>query len=329
MGVQLTTNQTSQYRQHFIKRFLKTLTDDLVLEQFALKEGLPTAQGAKSVSFFCEPSGSADDVLTLAEDTLENSTFSSNDLTEVQVPLQFFGDKQKISNLLSLTSFFDRIKSSTRKMGLSAAIFCDNLQRNAIVTGQDLSGHKRYGGAQTTFNGLVGTAASSAVWTPLNGLTAVTQLKTAKATRLPGGDFITVVPPQVSFDLQQHSKWENASLYSGSKQLFKGELGRLYGTRYVEATNPFLEDSNNGTEGSYNGTTGSIYSVITLGEEAFGFVDLQGAASPMKPSMNILNKADKSDPHNQFTVVSWAGYAASKIVAKKRCVVTRVKTTFV
>lgn len=328
MGLQLTTNQTNTYQSHFIKRFLKTLKDTVVLEQFAHKEPLPQKQGAKKVTFFVEPEGDAADVIELAENTIENTTFSDNNLVEVDATLRYFGDKQKISNLLSLTSFFDRVKSSNRKMSLSAAYFCDNLMRDELVEGQDLAGHKRYAGSAADFNALVALSAANSSWSPILGLAANTRLRKSKATTFEDGDFITVLSPEVSYDLVQHAKWEEPAKYAGAKQIFKRELGRLYGVRYVECTNPYLEDNNNDTEGSYN-AAGSIYSVITLGEEAFGFVELANAKSPMRPSMNILDKPDKSDPHNQFIVTAWAGYAVAKILAKRRFVVTRCKSTFV
>lgn len=327
MGLQLTSNQTNTYRSHFIKRFLKTLKETTVLDQFALKEPLPQKQGSKKVTFFVEPDGAASDVLTLAEGTLENSTFSDNNLTEVEATLEYFGDKQKISNMLSLTSFFDRVKSANRKMALSAGYFCDNLIRNEMVEGQDLTGHKRYAGTATTFNALVALTAAQGAWTPINGLAANTQLRLSKATPFGDGDFVTVIDPAIAYDLVQHTKWEEPAKYAGAKQIFKRELGRLYGVRYVETTTPYLEDNNNSTEGSYN-AAGIIRSVITLGEEAVGFVELAGSSSPMAPSMNILDKPDKSDPHNQFIVTAWAGYAVAKILAKRRFVVTRCKSTF-
>ena len=45
--------------------------------------------------------------------------------------------------------------------------------------------------------------------------------------------------------------------------------------------------------------------------------------------VTILDKADKSDPHNQFIIPVWSAYARAKTLAKKRYVVTRCKTTFV
>lgn len=327
MGLQLTTNQTNTYRTHFSKRLLKTLQETVVLEQFATKESLPQGQGADTVRFFIEPDGRAADVVELAENTVENSTFSDNDLGYVDVQLKQWGDKMKISNRLSLTSFFDRLKSGTRKMGLSAGYFCDGLIRDELVSAQATAGHKRYAGGAANFNALVALTAANSVWTPINGLAAVTQLKTSKATPFADGDFITVVPPEVSFDLVQHPKWEEPAKYAGSKQIFKRELGRLYGTRYVEATNPWREANTIDTEGTF-AANGAIYSILTLGEEAVGFVDLAGGNSAFKPKMNILDKADKSDPHNQFIIPVWSAYARAKVLAQKRYVVTRCKTTF-
>lgn len=328
MAVQLTSNQTDTYQKHFSKRLLKTLQETVVLEQFATKEGLPQGNGADTVRFFIEADGRAADVVELAENAVENTTFSDNDLGYVDVQLKFWGDKMKISNRLSLTSFFDRLKSGTRKMGLSAGYFCDELIRNELVTGQVTAGHRRYTGGATTFNGLVALSAANSSYNPLHTLAAVTQLKKAKATAFGDGDFVTVIPPEVSFDLVQHAKWEEPAKYAGSKQIFKRELGRLYGNRYVEATNPYREAKVNDSAGTYL-ETGDIYNVLTLGEEAVGFVDLAGGNSPFKPKITILDKADKSDPHNQFIIPVWSAYARAKMLAQKRFVVTRCQTTFV
>jgi len=327
MAIQLTTNQTDTYQKHFSKRMLKTLQETVVLEQFTTKEGLPQGQGADTVRFFIEPDGDADDVIELAEDTVENTTFSTNDLGYIDAQLKFWGDKMKISNRLSLTSFFDRLKSGTKKMGLSAGYFCDNLIRNELVTGQATTGHNRYAGGAANFNALVALSAANSPWTPILGLAAVTQLKTSKATPFGDGDFITVVPPEISFDLVQHTKWEEPAKYAGAKQLFKRELGRLYGTRYVEATTPYRDASVADSAGTYT-ASGAIYCVLTLGEEAIGFVDLAGGNSAFKPKITILDKPDKSDPHNQFIIPAWSAYAVSKVLAQKRYVVTRCKTTF-
>ena len=67
-----------------------------------------------------------------------------------------------------------------------------------------------------------------------------------------------------------------------------------------------------------------------LGDEALGCVDLKTPGrSPYKPSMTILDKPDKSDPHNQFIVTAWAAYFKAKALAQKRYIVTRCKSTFV
>lgn len=327
MGLQLTTNQTNQYQKHFAKRFIATLKDTLVMHQFARKESLPQGQGADTVRFFIEPEGVIGDVLTLAQDTLENTTFSDNDLTEVDAQLSYFGDKQKISNRLSLTSFFDRVKSSQRKMGLSAALKFDYLISEAMVSAQSLTGHKRYAGGAANFAALQALSAANGAWTPILGLAAVTMLKKKKALPVQGEDFITVVPPEIAYDLVQHTKWEEPAKYAGSKQIFKRELGRLYGTRYVEHTQPWIEDGAGGAEGTY-AAAGNIHSVLTIGDEAVGAVELAGTNSPYSPSMTILDKPDKSDPHNQFIVTAWSAYFVAKALSTKRYVNTRCKTTF-
>ena len=63
MGLQLTSNQTNAYQKHFAKRFISTLKDTLVMEQFAQKRTAPSGQGADTVRFFVEPEANMADVI--------------------------------------------------------------------------------------------------------------------------------------------------------------------------------------------------------------------------------------------------------------------------
>ena len=57
-------------------------------------------------------------------------------------------------NRLSLTSFFDRVKSSHRKMALSSALKFDYLMTEALVTAQAIAAHKRYAGGAANWAAL-------------------------------------------------------------------------------------------------------------------------------------------------------------------------------
>lgn len=64
---------------------------------------------------------------------------------------------------------------------------------------------------------------------------AVRTLKNNKANPI-DRDFVAIVDPDVAFDLMSDSAWENVKTYSDPKDMYSGEIGRLYGVRFVETT---------------------------------------------------------------------------------------------
>lgn len=64
---------------------------------------------------------------------------------------------------------------------------------------------------------------------------AVRTLKNNKANPV-DKDFVAVVDPDVAFDLMSDPAWENVKTYSDPKDMYNGEIGRLYGVRFVETT---------------------------------------------------------------------------------------------
>ncbi len=64
---------------------------------------------------------------------------------------------------------------------------------------------------------------------------AVRTLKNNKANPI-DRDFVAIVDPDVAFDLMSDPAWENVKTYSDPKDMYNGEIGRLYGVRFVETT---------------------------------------------------------------------------------------------
>lgn len=64
---------------------------------------------------------------------------------------------------------------------------------------------------------------------------AVRTLKNNKANPV-DKDYVAIVDPDIAFDLMSDSAWENVKTYSDPKDMYNGEIGRLYGVRFVETT---------------------------------------------------------------------------------------------
>lgn len=103
----------------------------------------------------------------------------------------------------------------------------DSLTADILSTGTNV----QYAGGKTARAEID----SSCIMTVEEIRKAVRTLKNNKANPV-DKDFVAVVDPDVAFDLMSDSAWENVKTYSDPKDMYNGEIGRLYGVRFVETT---------------------------------------------------------------------------------------------
>jgi N4-gp56 family major capsid protein len=322
------SNLSSYFQAYLSKQLVDRIKETLKLNDYAQQVDLPKNIGSSSVKFFqYDTAPASSNVQTLTEGT-PISTFREVGLNSVSVSLTQYGEAVKISDVLSMTSLFDVLKEAVGAMGEEAALKADDLSRDQLVTGTDVGGNgttKRYGQGIADFTTLNSTAAASAFLDAEDLMDAVTALKANKANPL-NGQFVALVPPQISRDLFRDTDFLNTVYRNPETKVGSfpaGTLGSFYGVRIAEHTNPFIEGS---TAGTYS-ASGSIYSTVVLGANAFGVVKIAGD-SPFSPRIILNNAADKADPLNQTTVAGWKSFFAAKLLNAKRAVVIKSKSRF-
>lgn len=103
----------------------------------------------------------------------------------------------------------------------------DSLTADILSTGTNV----QYAGGKSARSGLDATC----IMTVQEIRKAVRTLKNNKANPV-DKDFVAIVDPDVAFDLMSDAAWENVKTYSDPKDMYSGEIGRLYGVRFVETT---------------------------------------------------------------------------------------------
>ncbi len=216
-----------------------------------------------------------------------------------------------ISNILDYISFTDKvtwqsidpvIAETVRLQGQQAGNTLDQLARDTFNTGLSV----RYA------NGKV-LRSAIATGDIVNGAEikkAVRTLKNNNAKRI-GAYYVAIVSPNTSYDIMSASEWINAREYSDPKDLYNGELGMLYGVRFVETTNAKVF-SGQGAGGS------DVYSTLFFGADAFGSSEISGEA--MESISHPLGSAGATDPLNQRTTQGWKATWGSTILNDAYCV---------
>lgn len=141
------------------------------------------------------------------------------------------------------------------------------------------------------------------------------------------GYYIGLIGPDEARSLQTDTNWVNAQLYQG-KGLFTGEIGRLYGIRWIEHTNPYYAPYYAGTCNGQAANTygvgsavlstetkqqtapasGNITCTFVLGKNAFGVSTFsKDTAQVQRPRIIRKNPGpgDTSNPLNRFSTVGW------------------------
>lgn len=69
---------------------------------------------------------------------------------------------------------------------------------------------------------------------------AVTSLKRNKVQPADGSDYIAFIHPDVVYNIWNDEEWRQPHTYADTKQLYDGEIGRLFGVRFIEDPDAYV-----------------------------------------------------------------------------------------
>ena len=325
-----TTQISNQYRTHFSKMLLDTVVEEVRLNEFAMEAELPRRIGSKEIQWFYRAPAVASNVQALTEGT-PITVFASHSLSTVSKELVLLGEAAKITEKVDWTGFFNMLEMESVAMGEDAALDADTRSRNEIVAGVTTSGQRRYAQGAPDWATLAGRNVEQAKFKSQDGLDAMTKLKKNRAKKI-NGCYPCLLEPEGMRDLRLDPRWVDAAKYGATRQLFKDEVGELDGVRYVEHTNPFVEDgADAGSQGTSDDTglqADKIYTAIILGKGAFGVPKLAGTNSPWKPQITLVTEPDHADPLGQTKIAGWIAYWATKLLREIFVCTIRHKTAW-
>lgn len=350
MANNTSSSLSNQYQNYFSKQLLTYAVQELKLDQFAELAPLPKRSGHKAISMFRFDVPTIANVKALSEGTpISSGDYGTLTLSKIEKSLAQYGEVMAVTDILNMTALFDTVKQATKRAGQDAALWVDSVTRNVLqgsnltasgasigsaVEGSPLDNsdtlNERYAygtNGNTTFVSLNSDA--NGYLKAIDLLDSCTELKINRAPEQDGGGYVFVSCPQLSRDLMRDDDWLEASYrQKNGQQLFKGEVGSLYGIRVVDQTNPFRATGSATEADKYvYANSGDIYTGFILGKEAYGIPHLTGE-SPYSPRMYIVDSADKSDPLNQTTTVGFKIYFTALRKNPNYYVVLRAKTRY-
>jgi N4-gp56 family major capsid protein len=285
MALTTTGTLSSVVKSYYDRRFLMRAEAEFVYKQLGRIGVVPANEGKTVVwNRYTNPSAKTS---ALTEGT--DPTPSGLSASLVSATISQYGNFEQVTDILSLTAIDNSISSAVELLAYEAALSIDTVIRDIAAATTSI----------IYASGVANRTSISAtdVMQVADVRKTVRELKSNNAKpQMKSGTFMAVIHPDVEYDLQGDSNWVNASIYTeqGIGQVYNGEVGKLYGVRFLNTTQaPILVNS-----GSSDGV--EVYQSLFFGEEAFGVSELQ----------NLTTYVDSPSPRSALRMYSDVGWKA-------------------
>lgn len=284
---------------YYDKRWLERTVPQLYFEDLGTKRPLPKQSG--TLVKFRRLNKLTAAITPLTENV--NPAETNVGTTEVTVEPLTYGQFVKTSKELQWKSINPIMDEISDELSDNAALSYDTIVRAA------LSGNftnQFAGGAASEI-----TVADASVLNAAEIRKAVYTLRKANVPGFQGNMYKGLIHPAGHFDLQSDTaagSWLETSKYINNAEILRGEVGALYGVRFVVSTNT----------GSGTGATDETFHAYIFGRDAYGITELSGQG--MEMIRKEPGSQDTSNPLNMFSTVGWKFVMAAKVLNPIRAV---------
>ena len=299
MAINSYGNLTNEQKTFYDRTLLERLIPKLVFMQHGQKRTIPKREGA-TVDY--RRFNRLDPATTPLTEGV-TPTGKALDIANVTATVQGYGDYVTLTDFIDMAGIDPVITETIEVLGEQAAESLDIVVRDEIAKGTNAY-YVTADGVGTARDDVAGKL-TGGVMRRIRQIMARNNVKPVPGT---GGAYLAFVHPDVSYDIMEdNAAWTNANQYAGSTKIFNGELGKMYGIRFIETTMaPIYEGEGAGDAG----LEADVYASIVIGANAYGVPDIAGSSKP-KTIVKPLGSAGTGDPLEQRSSVGWKAYLAA------------------
>lgn len=291
MNKTTTAGLSPSQQDYFDRKYLRGFVTRLVHTQFGQVRPLPANNG--TTAHFRRYNPAAPATTPLEEGvTPEGQELSQ---TEVVATIEQYGGIFYLTDKLAKTNLGRVVNDTIPIAQEQGALTIDHITRDVLNAGTNVM----YAGGKTARNALTETDKL----TGKDIRAAVKALKKAKAPRDKDGYYICILGPDGINDLQDDEDWKKVSEYQDKENIYKGEVKRLWGCKFVETTEAKV------FEGAGNGGV-DVGTALVMGADAYGVIRLDNAN--VRTIVKPMGSAGTEDGLDQRASVAWKveGYVA-------------------
>ncbi len=234
----VSTGDLSVEMKTFYDKTLLTLVGPkLVHEQFGQKRPIPR-NGGRTIEFRgFKPLAKALTPITEGVTPAGRKLVAYNKTADIEQ----FGDYIEQTDLLEMTAIDNTIVEATKALADQAGRTMDTIVRNELVTGNQVYFvPKRSGGTETEVTSM--TAIDATCLLHVKDVFRVAAFLKKNNAPTINGDYVAIIHPYVAYDLMQEAGdvWMDVHKYTTPENIFRGEIGKLGGVRFVETTEAYI-----------------------------------------------------------------------------------------
>ena len=272
-----------------------TLIDEaqanLVHDQFAQKRPIPK-NGGKKIEF--RKFASLPKALTpLTEGVTPDGKKLS--VTSIEAEVAQYGDYIVQSDVLELSSIDNTIGEATKILGRQAGLTLDTITRNVMQSGTNVYYAPKADGTEVDSRAGLDNTCKLTV-DVVNRVVAF--MKKCNAPKI-DGDYVAIIHPFVAYDLMSDPAWVDAHKYTTSENIYKGELGKIGGVRFVESSEAKVYE-------------GGVFGCLFLADGAYGVTEITGGG--LQTIIKQKGSAGTADPLDQRSSIGWKAIRTAEIL---------------
>lgn len=222
---------SNEMRIYYEKRLIDFAEPNLVHDQFGDKYPIPK-NGGKTIEFR-KYAPLPKRLTPLVEGVTPDG--QALDVSTITATVNQYGGYVKITDMLDMTAIDNNLLQATKLLGGQAGRTSDTITRDILAAGTNVMyAPKVAGGVETEVTSRADLD-TTALLTRNLIFKAAAKLKSQNANPIDDA-FVAIVHPNVAADLMISDQWLDVHKYAQPENIYKGEIGKLGGVRFVEST---------------------------------------------------------------------------------------------
>ena len=308
MNTNVTSSEglTKEMKTYYSDYLIDNAIPKLVHDQFGQKHPIPK-NGGKTIEFR-KYSPLPKLTTPLQEGVTPNG--QSLNMSTIEATVAQYGGYITLSDMLLLTAIDNNLVQATKLLGAQAGATLDTITREVLN-----------GGTNAIFAGgkdARGDLDETSLLTVDDVKKAVRLLKNQNAEKYEGS-WVGIIHPDISYDLTNDPAWKDVKTYSDPNDIYEGEIGKLYGVRFVETTEAKIW-AGAGAGGR------AVYSTLILGDNAYGVTEITGGG--LEHIVKQLGSAGTADALNQRATAGWKATKVAERLVENYMVRIESASTF-